>query len=97
MLRDIASITPKVRALARWPERWDGKLCKRCEEVARERHLMGRRAVWDSLPSIFDFTDWNDLLMVEEDKVECIKAVGAFVINTVVCQVRERSCTGIYI
>lgn len=39
---------------------------------------MGRRAVWDSLPSIFDFTDWNDLLMVEEDKVECIKAVGAF-------------------
>lgn len=70
MLRDVEGIMPKVRALARWPENWNEKLCKRCETVARAHHLMGRRAVWDKLPAIFDFTDWDDLLMVEEDRVK---------------------------
>lgn len=83
MLRDIAGIIPQVRALALWPDRWNDKLCKRCEVTARKRHGTGRNVVWDNLPHIFDFTKWPNLRLAEKREVSS---------NSIVCNTRSLHC-----
>ncbi|KAF9455480.1 hypothetical protein BDZ94DRAFT_1366452 [Collybia nuda] len=67
--QDVVGIMPRIRALDKWPQRWNDKFCRRCELMAKRMHQTGRIRVWDALPGIFDFVSWNDLRLLEEQKV----------------------------
>lgn len=58
-----------IMALSFWPDKWNHRLCERCEVFARERHEASRLVVWNSLPHIFDFTKWPNLRLAEKQEV----------------------------
>lgn len=45
ILRDILGVIPRARALAPWHDRWNGRLCERCEMFAQKQHRLGRIVV----------------------------------------------------
>jgi hypothetical protein len=48
--------------MTKWKESWEDGLCKSCIATAKVSYEVGRKIVWEKLPSFFGLPQWKDML-----------------------------------
>ena len=54
--------SPACRALHRRRRIWEREFCAPCVAAFADSHALGRKNIWNLLPSIFDLPPWEELL-----------------------------------
>lgn len=59
---DLSYPIPCCHALDPWNAKWEQGLCSTCIPTSMTSHGIGRRKMWNSLPSFFSLPPWEELL-----------------------------------
>jgi hypothetical protein len=52
---------PRCIALGSWDDEWGNDMCKICTSQAITHHNIGRKKIWEKLPSLFGLPIWDEL------------------------------------
>lgn len=66
LLRQLFFPAPECMALMPWDPVWGEDMCWICSSAAQTSHELGRRAVWEQLPSLFDLPPWEELIRMSQ-------------------------------